>query len=690
MNQTTTEATLKEEATRKANRAAEEQKQESSELEAYLRALQALLEIKKCPKPENNFDWSGNLQGSLLRNAEDARDILAAARGTLAAARGTLAAARGTLAAARETLTSAQQAQTTAQQFVSHFQRQIIELDKARRDLAEAKEDLAEAKKDLAKAEAGRAEAKEDLAEAKKDLAKAEEVLAEATKSYLEQFWEAQGTGKSYPEDVEEVIRTETQRARDGEDQVTEKAKCTFESLIKVPSSFAADTSKWEKANPYLTVNRFPEVLLFCPGLRSLDQTAIAQTHPDLEKLSSRCHTLRDCMLPHQYGNEADMNRTIGVTLEKVFSSPFCVQSEKASQPSGQDRMDHAIYLKDSANKSRPICIIETKQWFKCSSDPQYQAAAYYANLTQSCRNAEGTLQPMLILIPMAGFLFVYGAVTVSCVAHVAFLSMVPLFFEQQAVNALAHIVSFLDGTTIGNDTQLIYPPGPIDSIPPITAGLTRMDETKSVFSYKTDTRDVFLKSSSSYGLEVHKAMAEKKYAPEYLGHRIGNGQYLVAMEDLQSTGFVTFDSYLSRNPPSTQLDAVKDAVTAAVDYLHAQGFVHGDLRPPNIMVSVTSDRPEVRIIDFDWAGRPGCVYYPMNLSLNIKWGPNPHTYCGQPITVANDKFMMAEMFPSTSSGSSQPEGCPAERKEKRPTGTRKRPAGTREQSPSQKKPKLH
>ena len=48
----------------------------------------------------------------------------------------------------------------------------------------------------------------------------------------------------------------------------------------------------------------------------------------------------------------------------------------------------------------------------------------------------------------------------------------------------------------------------------------------------------------------------------------------------------------------------------------HQDGFVHGDLRPPNIII--TNNGPQ--IIDFDWAGKIGIACYPVDINPEVDW----------------------------------------------------------------------
>jgi serine/threonine protein kinase len=61
----------------------------------------------------------------------------------------------------------------------------------------------------------------------------------------------------------------------------------------------------------------------------------------------------------------------------------------------------------------------------------------------------------------------------------------------------------------------------------------------------------------------------------------------------------------------------VRHDVRRALDLLHDHGLVFGDLRPPNIMIT---DKGEVELIDFDWAGEQGQVRYPSLMWSSVSW----------------------------------------------------------------------
>eukprot|EP01118_Nematostelium_gracile_P002379 TRINITY_DN12607_c0_g1_i1.p1 TRINITY_DN12607_c0_g1~~TRINITY_DN12607_c0_g1_i1.p1 ORF type:complete len:126 (-),score=31.39 TRINITY_DN12607_c0_g1_i1:68-445(-) len=84
-------------------------------------------------------------------------------------------------------------------------------------------------------------------------------------------------------------------------------------------------------------------------------------------------------------------------------------------------------------------------------------------------------------------------------------------------------------------------------------------------------------------------------------------------MEELDN--FRTGEDLLPSNIKESVLKNLRDAIQK----MHDSGYVHGDLRPTNIMWN--SDG-EVRIIDFDWAGNIGEATYPSTINLALTWHP--------------------------------------------------------------------
>jgi hypothetical protein len=134
-------------------------------------------------------------------------------------------------------------------------------------------------------------------------------------------------------------------------------------------------------------------------------------------------------------------------------------------------------------------------------------------------------------------------------------------------------------------------------------AEITSQDST-------TDTGvKVVVKFVTNYGKEVHEFLAQEGWAPKlrYYG-------------PLRKTGLSSDFPRLARNaPPGLRLNAihivVMDYVVAqdkppqdarpqiekVLTRLHAQGYVFGDLREPNILFDLDG---QVKFVDFDWCGR--------------------------------------------------------------------------------------
>ena len=71
----------------------------------------------------------------------------------------------------------------------------------------------------------------------------------------------------------------------------------------------------------------------------------------------------------------------------------------------------------------------------------------------------------------------------------------------------------------------------------------------------------------------------------------------------------------------STTATKIREGMRKALNALHEENsdggpHVHGDLRSANILVS---RRGDVRVIDFDWAGHEGDVFYPQ-VNHHLQW----------------------------------------------------------------------
>lgn len=105
-----------------------------------------------------------------------------------------------------------------------------------------------------------------------------------------------------------------------------------------------------------------------------------------------------------------------------------------------------------------------------------------------------------------------------------------------------------------------------------LCTGLVCLDRTLLSFIAH---RHAVLFMLSSYSAEAHKILEAAGYAPAILSHKVLPGRWHMVVMDFME-GSSTWDEVT--NKPVVKL-------RTAVDLLHEADFVHGDLRPPNVLV---------------------------------------------------------------------------------------------------------
>ena len=120
--------------------------------------------------------------------------------------------------------------------------------------------------------------------------------------------------------------------------------------------------------------------------------------------------------------------------------------------------------------------------------------------------------------------------------------------------------------------------------------------------------------------------------APKLLAfEKIPGEWYVVVMEWLEN--YTTLFELAQNSGIDPE---VSNAVTESVKLLHSNGFVHGDLRGPNIMIG---NNNQVKFIDFEWAGKRGEATYPMLLNTEIGW--HNDVVAGGKIKSIHDEYMV-------------------------------------------------
>ena len=160
------------------------------------------------------------------------------------------------------------------------------------------------------------------------------------------------------------------------------------------------------------------------------------------------------------------------------------------------------------------------------------------------------------------------------------------------------------------------------------------------VFRAMLGDKRVVFKICQSYGVEVHRHMEAKGYAPklhhyEELHHCEEMGleyRWVVMDEVCDSQGL---DKYLQKNHRFNTINSIKEDLSIILECLREKCYVHGALLMSNILISGTEARPIVHLIGFDWSGRDGGVIYPpyVNTKLFVDASVAPM----QPIKLCHD-----------------------------------------------------
>lgn len=136
-----------------------------------------------------------------------------------------------------------------------------------------------------------------------------------------------------------------------------------------------------------------------------------------------------------------------------------------------------------------------------------------------------------------------------------------------------------------------------------------------------------------SYGLAVHRSLAEAQLAAGFIGEsRIDGAPLAVVMEYLDPNEWITVFNLFDKSVGTSLNKAysvVKPAVNKVLEHLKSNKMVHGDLRSNNILVKVSSFGPPVedpqgnaiiKVVDFDWAGEESKVFYSVARNPYITW----------------------------------------------------------------------
>ena len=275
------------------------------------------------------------------------------------------------------------------------------------------------------------------------------------------------------------------------------------------------------------------------------------------------------------------------------------------------------------------------------TSDPILQNNAYFVHL-QSGNNHRS---PMLLLTVIGcHFLQVFGAawnggdVCIDPLCSPVSLLYVPRDPRAQVART-ARVLAAI-ASTVDDLKEYYSDPGTVHQGPYLrdcnSGKLENVKEMKGrswLFEGKLKGEEVVIKFSSSYyGEEVHRHLADLCLAPKlYMCKKLCGGWYAIVMEKIKGSRLLQ----LNVTKP------VKEALKYAVDTMHEEDYVHGDVRPQNIVV-VNDSR--VCILDFDWAGKKDTVRYPVALNMSRRSVWHPDVKPGGLITKEHDLYQLEQL----------------------------------------------
>ena len=124
----------------------------------------------------------------------------------------------------------------------------------------------------------------------------------------------------------------------------------------------------------------------------------------------------------------------------------------------------------------------------------------------------------------------------------------------------------------------------------------------------------VVVKFTPTYCAHAHEVASKMHSAPKlwFCKEEESVGMFVVVMDFIEGCRVDDDKPHL----PEKVLEPLRGAIFA----LHDAGLVHGDLRGPNVIVSEGSGGKHAMLLDFDWGGKEGDVFYPADINMQLTW----------------------------------------------------------------------
>jgi hypothetical protein len=458
------------------------------------------------------------------------------------------------------------------------------------------------------------------------------------------------------------------------------------------PSAFAKSNTHWNNNSnknsgdvPRLMhgrpgSNKFIDVGLIHPDFAEIRTTLLddSETIPspkDFEMAITLASAMTDT-----YVQEANRQRAINDVLTDFITKPLGLPSMSSAGIGSYQTDGTSGYASDM------FINVEYKNEINSSGDPFMQNIAYYHNYLQERQKGQKRQKTIhnhhhpWLMIECVGNLMAMSAAVMGpdrtiCaqpISDYVRFSTLGSFGKKQArfcmslrlgIEALAkwyqnnsHKVDVQAGFPFlrqvemnGNSHEIEYQQILGDATKPIFIAKliknnsSENDSQEIKSSSENDSQKVVVKfvdenqlNSSNYGVDAHRLLGNAGHAPKLLFHAqfegttIFDGVTVIIME------------YINGNHwPSKPTQEQRNSLNKIVSFLHDGGFVHGDLRGPNILVENAGD--VVKVIDFDWAGREeDKAKYPCILNTDVRW--HTDAKLGSEIKKEHDNFMVRQL----------------------------------------------
>ncbi|KAI6030345.1 hypothetical protein EDC04DRAFT_2880451 [Pisolithus marmoratus] len=279
------------------------------------------------------------------------------------------------------------------------------------------------------------------------------------------------------------------------------------------------------------------------------------------------------------------------------------------------------------------------------SGEPYFQSIGYYLESTRKEAVTVPSSPLPCFLLSFFGPYVIFAGAAWNLRPTIQLLSM-PIAFNIHSTDTdnllvlACHMAAFHKATqTLKRYYEDLRPTQPLQNTP-VPPAVSQQLKNKLVF-FGTESAEgsaivdrICIKFAWRYSPDAHKHCTSVGCAPALRGfEKIPGGWFMIVM-DVLSNDYETLENQQVSVP-------TKSLIRTKLAEFHKEGFVHGDIRDTNIMVS-KSDNTQFRIIDFDWAGIAGEVKYPAFLNPEV-WRPEGASD-GKPILAEHDDAMLNDM----------------------------------------------